>query len=139
MILLDTNVISELMRGDTHGAVVQWLDRQAAASVWTTTVTEMEIRYGIALLMAGRRREEMQRTFEKVVSDIIEERVAVFDSAAARKAADLMALRKLRGHPADIRDTMIAGIALASDATVATRNVAHFADVDIPVVDPWAS
>ena len=137
MILLDTNVISELMRVESDGVAVRWLDRQAGPSVWTTAVAEMEIRYGIASLAAGRRREELRQRFELFVRDVIENRVATFDRAAAQAAAELMAERKRRGRSVEIRDTMIAGIALASNATLATRNVAHFADLKVPVVDPW--
>ncbi len=139
MILLDTNVISELMRQESDGVVVRWLDQQASPSVWTTSVAEMEIRYGIALLATGRRQEVLERTFENFLRDVIEYRVAAFDRAAARAAAGLMADRKRRERPGEIRDALIAGIALASNATVATRNVAHFADFNISVVNPWGS
>jgi toxin FitB len=137
MILLDTNVLSELMRRESDGLVQRWVNQQPRASVWTTTVTEMEIRYGIELLATGHRREELKEAFERVVRDLMENRVAVFDSAAARAAGQLMAERKRRGRAMEIRDTMIAGIAVASNATVATRNVAHFADLNVRVVDPW--
>ena len=138
MILLDTNVVSELMLPQPAMAVAQWLDRQAVTSLWITAVAEMEIRYGILSLGPSRRRDTLASAFERFVSEVISDRVAVFDVAAARAAAELMADRKRRGRPVDIRDTLIAGIALASNATVATRNVAHFADFNINVVNPWA-
>ena len=137
MIFLDTNVISELMREESDGTVARWLDQQVAASVWTTSVVEMEIRYGIESLTVGRRREALKRTFEKFLEDVIEFRVAAFDRPAAQAAAELMAERRRRGRPGEIRDTLIAGIALASNATIATRNVAHFTDLSINVVNPW--
>jgi predicted nucleic acid-binding protein len=137
MIFLDTNVISELMREESDGTVARWLDHQIAASVWTTSVVEMEVRYGIESLATGRRREVLERTFEKFLEEVLEFRVAAFDRPAARAAAELMADRRRRGRPGEIRDTLIAGIALASNATVATRNVAHFADLNIHVVNPW--
>jgi toxin FitB len=139
MIVLDTNVISELMLPQPDLSVAQWLDRQAVTSLWITTVAEMEIRYGILLLSPSRRRDVLASAFERFVSEVIVDRVAVFDVAAARAAAELMAERKRRGRPGEIRDTLIAGIALASNATVATRNVAHFADFNISVVNPWGS
>jgi len=139
MILLDTNVLSELMLPQPSASVARWLDNQAVASLWITTVTEMEVRYGIESLELGRRRENLEQKFEKFLRDLIEYRVAAFDRAASQSAAQLMALRKRRGRPGEIRDTMIAGIALASNATVATRNVAHFADLNVRVVDPWTS
>jgi predicted nucleic acid-binding protein len=137
MIVLDTNVVSELMLPQPDLSVAQWLDRQAVTSLWITTVAEMEIRYGILSLGPSRRRDALASAFERFVSEVISERVAVFDIAAARAAAGLMADRKRRGRPGEIRDTLIAGIALASNATVATRNVAHFADFNISVVNPW--
>ena len=137
MILLDTNVISELMRQESDVIVVSWLDQQPASSVWTTSVAEMEIRYGIEILATGRRQALLTRTFEEFLRGIIEYRVAAFERSAARAAATLMADRKRRGRPGEIRDTLIAGIALASNATVATRNIAHFADFNINVVNPW--
>jgi len=139
MILLDTNVLSELMHRAPDLKVERWLSVQAAPSVWTTAVTEMEIRYGIESLAVGRRRQELEGTFESFLRNVIEGRVAVFDTPAARAAAQLMAARKRLGRPGEIRDTMIAGIALASNATIATRNVAHFTDTNLRIVDPWAS
>jgi toxin FitB len=137
MIVLDTNVVSELMLPHPEVSVAQWLDRQAVASLWITTVAEMEIRYGILSLGPSRRRDILATAFDRFVTEVIADRVAVFDVAAARAAAELMAARKRRGRPGEIRHTMIAGIALASNATVATRNVEHFADLDINVVNPW--
>jgi predicted nucleic acid-binding protein len=138
MILLDTNVVSELMLPRPDLSVARWLDRQAVASLWITTISEMEVRYGIVSLGASRRRDALASAFDRFVSEIIVDRVAVFDVPAARAAAELMADGKRRGRPGEIRDTLIAGIASASNATVATRNVAHFADSDINVVNPWA-
>jgi toxin FitB len=137
MIVLDTNVVSELMLPGADISVISWTDRQPASSLWITTVTEMEIRFGIVALPTGRRRDNLATAFEGFVANMILDRVATFDIAAARAAADIMAMRKRRGRPVEIRDTMIAGIALASNASVATRNVAHFADLDLRVVNPW--
>ena len=137
MIVLDTNVVSELMLPKPDVSVAQWLDRQAVSSLWITTVVEMEIRYGILSLGPSRRRDNLALAFNRFVNAVIVERVASFDVAAARAAAELMAERKRRGRPAEIRDTLIAGIALASNATVATRNVSHFADCNVNVVNPW--
>ena len=137
MIVLDTNVVSELMLPGADISVISWTDRQPASSLWITTVTEMEIRFGIVALPTGRRRDNLVTAFEGFVANMILDRVATFDIAAARAAADIMAMRKRRGRPVEIRDTIIAGIALASNASVATRNVAHFADLDLRVVNPW--
>jgi|ERR1700730_9409877 len=137
MILLDTDVLSALMRIEPALAVVKWLDNQPESSIWTTSITVMEIRYGLQSIPAGRRRQRMEEELEAVLRDEIEGRYASFDVAAAEQAASLMAQRKVKGRSMDFRDTMIAGIALSSRATLATRNTAHFADLSVPVVNPW--
>src|SRR5688572_23046956 len=122
-----------------HAAVVAWLDRQPAESVWITSITLFETRLGLALLPAGRRRQTLQAAFAQLLAEDLENRVLDFDAAAAIEAATLAADRQRAGRPVDVRDTLIAGIALARRATLATRNVRHFADLKIPVVDPGAS
>jgi toxin FitB len=139
MIILDTNVLSMLMRKEPDAAVVDWVDRQPAESVWITSITLFETRLGLALLPAGRRRQSLQAAFAQLLQEDLENRVLDFDSAAATEAAVLAADRQRAGRPVDIRDTQIAGIALARRATVATRNVRHFADLKVPVVDPWSA
>ncbi len=136
MILLDTNVLSALMRQVPDQKVVAWLDQQARTSVWTTSVTVLEIEFGVQILAAGRRRTLLAEAFEELLARI-GQRVATFDVAAARHASDLMAIRHRKGRPVDLRDTMIAGIALAQHATLATRNTVHFEDAAIPLVNPW--
>jgi toxin FitB len=139
MIILDTNVLSALMRHSSDKKVVQWLDKQPRSSVWTTSVTILEIRYGLQILPVGKRHSALIETFEKVLVDKIESRVVPFDTVAAQQAGDLMALRHRKGRPGELRDTMIAGIVLASHATLATRNTSHFEDLSVPVVNPWLS
>lgn len=137
MIILDTNVLSALMREVPDQTVLAWMDRQPDSSLWTTTVTLMELRYGLKILPLGRRRQKMTEELEAVLQEEIEGRYADFDIPAAEQAAELMAMRKHRGRLLDFRDTMIAGIALAARATLATRNVAHFEDISIAIVNPW--
>jgi len=139
MIILDTNVLSALMRQSVDRKVVDWLDRQPRTSVWTTSITILEIRFGLQILPAGKRRSALLEGWEKVLIDKIESRVAPFDTPAAQHAGDLMSLRHKKGRPGDLRDTMIAGIVLACHATLATRNTTHFEDLSVPVVNPWAS
>lgn len=139
MIVLDTNVLSALMRTSPHAALVAWLDRQHADSIWTTSITVFEARFGLALLAKGRRRNALETAFTRVLQEDLENRVLDFDEAAAGAAASLAASRQQAGRPADLRDTMIAGITLARRATLATRNVRHFADLEIPIVDPWTA
>ncbi len=138
MIILDTNVLSALMRQVPDAQVTAWLDRQPRTSVWTTSVTTLEIRFGLQVMATGRRRTRLVQAFETALGKM-ENRIAGFDAAAAVHAADLMAARQRKGRPGDLRDTMIAGIALAHHATLATRNTIHFADTGILVVDPWTA
>jgi predicted nucleic acid-binding protein len=137
MIILDTNVLSALMRTMPDVAVVDWLDRQPADSVWVTSITVFEARFGLALLPRGRKRLGLERAFDTVLVEDLANRVLDFDSAAAAAAARLAAERQRSGRAADLRDTLIAGIAQARRATIATRNTRHFEGLDIPVVDPW--
>jgi toxin FitB len=137
MVILDTNVISALMQQRTPPAVKLWLDRQAELSVWTTSITVFEIRNGIEMLTRGRRRTSLESEFQRVLEDDIQRRIVPFDTEAATAAAILMAERQRAGRPGDMRDTMIAGIVIASHATLATHNVRHFSDLPVPVIDPW--
>ena len=137
MIVLDTNVLSALMQKAPEAAVVQWLDHQPADSIWITSITLFEARFGLALLPSGRRRRALEAAFARLLEEDLQNRVLDFDSAAATQAAGLAAERQRAGRPVDLRDTQIAGIALTRRATLATRNLRHFQDLDVPVVDPW--
>ena len=138
MIILDTNVLSALMREEPDKAVAAWLDKQSRISIWTTSVTILELRFGLQILAPGKKRSNLTQAFETLLADKIEERVAPFDTVAAQHAADLMASRYKTGRPAELRDTMIAGIALAHHATLATRNMPHFQDLSVALINPWA-
>jgi predicted nucleic acid-binding protein len=137
MIILDTNVLSAIMAPRPELAVARWLDRQPRDSIWITTITVMEILAGLHGMPMGRRRGKLTNTFESLLRGTIQGRIAQFDTAAAEQAGQLMAQRKGSGRMGDVRDAMIGGIALAARATVATRNVAHFADLSVAVVNPW--
>ena len=137
MILLDTNVLSALMKAAPEQAVVAWLDRQPPESVWTTSITVFEGRFGLGLMPRGKRRAALETAFDRLIEDDLGSRVLAFDAAAADKAAVLAATRRQAGFTVDLRDTQIAGIALARHGTVATHNVRHFADLSGPVVNPW--
>jgi toxin FitB len=137
MILLDTNVLSAMMQIIPDFAVADWLDRQPPDSIWTTTISIMEISAGLKMMPDGRRRIALWNAFVILLRDKIEGRIAPFDMPAAEQASDLMARRKQKGRAVETRDTMIAGIAQAARATLATRNTSHFNDLSIPVVNPW--
>lgn len=137
MIILDTNVLSALMRQVPEPRVIAWLDRQPVESVWITSITLFETRLGLALLPTGRRRRTLEAAFARLLAEDLENRVLDFDSAATNEAAQLAANRQKIGRTVDIRDTQIAGIAIARRAKLATRNIRHFEDLNLPVVDPW--
>jgi len=139
VILLDTNVISALMREPQDQAVIRWLDLQPRASIWTTSVNVFESRLGLQVLPVGKRRQSMLAVLDRVLSHTIEGRIVAFDTSAAQYAASLAAARQNAGRPKDHRDTMIAGIVLANHATFATRNVRHFEDISASVVNPWVA
>jgi len=117
--------------------VVAWLDQQPAESVWITSITLFEARLGLTLLPSGRRRQALEAAFEQLLAEDLEGRVLDFDRPAAEAAAVLAAERQRKGRPVDMRDTQIAGIAVARRAKLATRNVKHFADLSAEVVNPW--
>jgi toxin FitB len=137
MTILDTNVLSAIMRTNPEVVVVEWLDRQPSDSVWLSSITVFETRFGLALLPKGRRRRGLERAFESVLTEDLANRVLDFDSVAAATAAQLAADRQRAGRVVDLRDTLIAGIALARRATIATRNTKHFEGLDVPVINPW--
>jgi predicted nucleic acid-binding protein len=139
VIILDTNVLSALMRTRPDAEVAAWLDQQPAQSVWITAITVFEARFGIALLAPGRRRQEIEKALTKVLREDLEGRVLEFDEASAGRAAVLAAERQRAGRAVDFRDTQIAGIALARNGTLATRNTRHFEDLSVPVINPWHS
>lgn len=137
MILLDSNVISEFMVRSPDERVVTWLDNQARSSVWTTSINVYEIRSGLLAMPAGKRRSTLETAFEQLLRALLQGRIVPFDKTSAEMAAELSADRRRRGRPADQRDTMIAGIVLASHATLATRNTRHFDDIAKSVINPW--
>ena len=137
MIILDTNVLSELMRRAPDSAVLAWLDRQPPLSIWITSITLFECQFGLALMSIGRRRQALETSFAALLAEDLDKRVLAFDTEAAAQAAALAAQRQLAGRPVDIRDTQIAGIAQSRRATVATRNLKHFEGLSVPVVNPW--
>ena len=138
MILLDTNVVSALMRRDVDPIVVAWLDSLPAESIWTTSVTVFEVRFGLEILESGRRRRLLEQAFSTALAEDFQGRVLSFDEAAAEAAGRVAAERRRAGRSVEIRDVQIAGIALARRATLATRNIRHFEELGLTLIDPWA-
>ena len=139
MIVLDTNVLSALMRREPDPAVVAWLDQQPGESIWTTAITVFEVLFGLELLARGRRRRQLEVAFSVAMTEDFEGRILPFDHDAAREAATRAAARRAAGTPVDFRDIEIAGIVSARRATLATRNVRHFDGLGIALVDPWTA
>ena len=137
MIVLDTNVVSEIMLPAPNQRVLRWVDQRPPQSIWITAVTLYEIRFGLQSMPAGKKQTALLALLERWLAEVVHHRIVDFDEAAARQAATLGAALKLKGRPRDPRDTMIAGIVLASHATLATRNIKHFDDIAKSVVNPW--
>ena len=139
MILLDTNVISALMQREPDPAVIAWLDAQPPESIWTTSITVFEVRFGLELLATGRRRRVLEEAFDRMLEEDFEGRVVFFDDAAARAAGRIAAERRRAGRTVEIRDVQIAGIAVARRAAIATRNIRHFEGLGPELIDPWSA
>ena len=138
MIVLDTNVLSALMRSEPDRPVVRWLDGVARTSVWTTAITVQEVHFGLGLMPPSRKRSALETAFAALLDDDLEGRVLPFDRAAAAMAGRLSATESAAGRTIEVRDAQIAGIALARRASLATRNTRHFVDLGVPLVDPWS-
>ncbi len=137
MILLDTNVVSEVMKVAPSKAVLEWLNDQDSNSLYVSTVTIGEIEYGLRILPAGKRRLELKERFEQFISKAFAERVLAFDEAAARTYGDVMGIRKELGRPMSVPDGQIAAVARSSGLAVATRNTSDFEDCGVDVVNPF--
>jgi hypothetical protein len=137
MIVLDTNVLSTVMREAADTEVVRWLDGVPKESLWTTTITVFEIRFGLETMASGRRRRQLEQAFVQVLEIDLDGRILEFDRTAAEAAATMAAERQQSGRPIDIRDAQIAGIAKVRKATLATRNSRDFQGLGVPLVDPW--
>lgn len=137
MMVLDTNVISELMRAAPAESVMKWMADQPSASLYTTTITQAEILFGVALLPEGRRRDSLLAAAEQMFEIDFAEKLLAFDSAAARAFAILASDRQRKGRPAGALDIQVAAIAQSRGAGVVTRNVAHFEGAGVAVIDPW--
>jgi predicted nucleic acid-binding protein len=139
VIILDTNVLSELMRPAPAQAVVRWFATRPAATVYTTSVTQGEILYGVLLLPASRRRRGIEAAARAMFEEDLAGRVLPFDAGAAAHYADIAAARRRAGRPISQSDAQIAAIARAAGAAIATRNVGDFGGCGVDVIDPWTA
>jgi predicted nucleic acid-binding protein len=138
VIVLDTNVVSELMRAEPATAVVEWIDRQPAEEVWLTSVTLGELLYGVGRLPAGRRKTELAARVEAMVAEDLDHRVAAFDEAAAAHYADIVVVRERAGRPISAADAEMAAICRSHGALLATRNIEDFSNTGVTLADPWS-
>ena len=139
MIVLDTNVLLELLRTTPADSVKLWMKAQLPSDLYTTVVCEAEILYGVALLPAGRRRTTLQRAVEAIFAEDFAGRVLPFDSAAAKRFAQIASDRRRSGRPISDFDAQIAAIAATHDADIATRNVDDFLGCGVDLISPWQS
>ncbi|WP_440997850.1 type II toxin-antitoxin system VapC family toxin [Arhodomonas sp. SL1] len=139
MIVLDTNVLSEVLRPVPEHQVVDWLERQPRRSLFTTTVTRGELFYGVRLLPEGQRRHRLMEALEAILDEDFAGQVLSFDADAADSYADIAAARRMRGRPISQFDAMIAATARSRGAALATRNIRDFADCGLELIDPWSA
>jgi hypothetical protein len=138
VILIDTNVLSELMRPVADSNVVQWLDARPDWDVWISAVTVSEIRLGISLLPAGKRKALLQDMAEQMFREDFPDRCLPFDCEAAAEYALIVAKRNKQGRPITIEDAQIAAIARTADLVLATRNIKDFSGISgLKLVNPW--
>jgi predicted nucleic acid-binding protein len=137
MIVLDTNVVSELLRPSPAKEVEAWLSAQNGAEVYFTAVGEAELRHGVAILPAGKRRTALAKAIEGILEEDFRDRILPFDRAAACAYAAIAAKRRAAGRPISQFDCQIAAIASAHGASVATRNTGDYEDCGIDLIDPW--
>ena len=138
MLILDTNVLSEVMRPAPDGRVLNWLDEQSADSLWVTSITMAEIMYGIGRLPQGKRQAQLNEMALVMFAEDFAGRIAVFDEAAALHYAELACSRAQLGRPISMADAQIAAICRANSATLVTRNTKDFELLNLALIDPWS-
>lgn len=138
MLILDTNVLSELMRPRPNAGVMDRLNAATPGSLHATAISEAELRVGAALLPEGARKRRLIEKIDILIFRELRDRVIPFDGAAARSFADIVAVRRAAGRPIALADAQIAAIAVSRDGTLATRNVKDFDGCGVALADPWA-
>lgn len=137
MIIIDTNIISEMMKPSPDESVIAWFDRQEASWLFITTITIAEISYGLHALPTGSRRSLLEDTFTTAIEHAFKHRILSFDESAAYLYGKIMSVRKKLGRPLGILDGQISAIAHVHGAAVATRNVKDFVDCEIDLINPF--
>lgn len=139
MIILDTNVLSELLRPAPDPRVEQWLSAQDGLNVYLTSISEAELRYGLAIMGNGKRRAALVDAVDRILREDLAGRILPFDSSAAQSYATIAAARRAAGRPIAQADCQIASIAHACSASVATRNTPDFEGCEIDLINPWTA
>jgi toxin FitB len=139
MIIADTNVISEAMKASPSATVLHWLGSQHPLQLYTTTITQAEILYGIELLPHSKRRASVRAAAEAMFMHTFADRILPFDSEAAYAFAKIAAARRKRGRPIQIKGAQIAAIALSRGAIIATRDSRDFEDSGLRIINPWTA
>jgi toxin FitB len=137
VIVLDTNVISELTRQVPEPAVISWLDSLPAEHVATTAITAAELLYGVARMPSGRRKAELAAAVNGLLGEDFRDRVLPFDDHAAARYAHIACGREKLGRPIGVADAQIAAICRTLDAALATRNTDDFSETGIELINPW--
>ena len=137
MIVLDTNVLSETLKPLPNAAVVAWMAAQPRSILFTTTVVEAEILYGVAVLADGARKTQLQAALKAIFTEDLSGQVIPFDRDCAEAYVAIAANRKNLGQPISQFDAMIAAATASRGATLATRNLRDFADCGIRLINPW--
>jgi predicted nucleic acid-binding protein len=137
VIILDTNVVSELIRATPDPGVRAWVNSRPSAQVATTAITAAALHYGVARLPVGRRRQQLTVAVSALLNDALRGRVVPFDERAARRYADVISGREQAGRPIGVPDAQIAAICRELGAVLATRNIKDFEETGVQLVDPW--
>ncbi len=139
MFVIDTNVVSELMRPKPMPTVAAWIVKRNAQEIYLTAVSEAELRYGVAIMSAGKRRNALEVAMNRWLNIGFRERILPFDSAAAQTYAEIAAARRDAGQPISEADCQIAAICRSRGAVLVTRNVRDFRGTGIKLIDPWVA
>lgn len=139
MFLLDTNVVSELLRTSPDAVVERWIDGHWETDLYFSAIGEAELRYGVAILPAGRRKAGLAAVLDAILQEDFAGRILPFDSSAAQKYADMAAACRSAGYPAPQADCQVAAIARSRDMPVATRNTRDFEHLGVEVINPWTA
>lgn len=137
MIILDTNVVSELMRSAPHPAVRAWMNAQSRDALLTTAITVMELRAGVEKILQSRRRQELEADIDWALNDLVGNRVLGYDRKAAFATAKWFGLCRRAGRTVETSDMQIAGIAISRNIPIATRDASDFESISVKLINPW--